>query len=235
MQKKLSSILVTTLFFLGFNLGIPEAVFGQSESFRVDRKYCLTYLLEPDTDLLVRESRRVEAVLEDSRGLSKDQERKLRYAAGVLRVYRYIRTEERDDAMTAKEMLEAVEEEFAESDLFMVHIGMAHAFVASIKTIFGVGDLKKMQAELQSIDRDHPDWLIRFLRGTTLVEVGRALPGVFTIKEIKQEAVEVGSGDLRYVLSMDRGNTFDPENYDPNNTAVPPSVLRKAEEVLEAE
>ncbi len=235
MQKKLSSILVATLFFLGINLGIPEAVFGQSESFRVDRKYCLTYLLEPDTDLLVRESRRVETVLDDSRGLSKDQEKELRYAAGVLRVYRYIRSEERDDAMTAKEMLEAVEKEFAGSDLFMVHIGMAHAFVASIKTIFGVGDLKKMQAELQSIDRDHPDWLIRFLRGTTLVEVGRALPGVFTIKEIKQEAVEVGSGDLRYVLSMDRGKTFDPENYDPNNTSVPPSVLRKAQDVLGAE
>lgn len=123
----------------------------------------------------------------------------LQRAAGILRVYRYLRTAEKDDAFRAKDLLEEVHGAVTTTDLFKVHIGRAHAFVASIRTVFGVGDLKKMQTELQSIDRDHPDWLIRFLRGTTLVETGRALPGVFAIRDIKEEAVEVGSADLRFM------------------------------------
>lgn len=213
---------------------------SQAEEVRVDRKFSLTYLLEPDGSKLVAESRRLEALLKDSknyRSLPAARQNELRYAAGILRVYRYIRTAEKDDAFEAKKLLEQVRGDVTETDLFRVHIGMAHAFVAGIRTVFGVGDLKKMQAELQSIDRNHPDWLIRFLRGTTLVETGRALPGVFSIKDIKEEAVEVGSGDLRYVLNRPRGpgQPFDPDRYDPTDPTVPPPVREKARSVLEGE
>jgi len=201
---------------------------------RVDHLYCLTYLLAQDESQIISEISRLEPLLEtDSMGrLQTDH---VTYAAGVLHIYRYIRSGRRDDAMKAKRLLEAVEDQFGNDKLFIVHLGMAHAFVASIRTVFGVGDLKKMQTELQSIEKSHPDWVIRLLRGITLVEVGRALPGIFTIREIKNQAVEVGTEDLRFVLSLPRlrpAESFDPETYDLDKMPVPWDVVTKAESVL---
>lgn len=202
----------------------------------VDHRFCLTYLLAPEEERIITEIERLEDLIGNSGALSGEQTAHVEYAAGVLHTYRYIRSARRDNAMRAKELLESAETQFAGEDLFTVHIGMAHAFVASIRTIFGVGDLKKMQSELQSIDRDHPDWLIRFLRGITSVEVGRALPNVFTIKEIRKEAVEVGSADLRYVLDLPRlpgTGPFDPRTYDFGSKPVPWQIADKARSVLE--
>lgn len=202
---------------------------------RVDQRFCLTYLLAPGEEKISAEILRLESLLESPDSPAPGDQKRIEYAAGVLRVYHYIRAEQRDDAMRAKELLESAAPGFSGEDLFTVHIGMAHAFVASIKTIFGVGDLKKMQSELQSIERDHSNWLIRFLRGITLYEVGNALPGVFTIREIKNEAIEVGEKDLRYVLDKPRlseFDQFDPESYDYRNMPVPSEVVQKAEAVL---
>jgi len=202
---------------------------------RVDQRFCLTYLLVPDDEEVSAEILRLESLLEAPDSPAPGDQRQIEYAAGVLHIYRYIRTEQKDDAMRAKELLESAAPEFSGKDLFTVHIGMAHAFVASIKTIFGVGDLKKMQSELQSIERDHRNWLIRFLRGITLYEVGNALPGVFTIRAIKNEAIEVGEEDLRYVLDRPRlseSDQFDPESYDYRNMPVPSEVVQKAVAVL---
>ncbi len=60
-------------------------------------------------------------------------------------------------------------------------------------------------------------------------------PGVFTIREIKNEAIEVGEKDLRYVLDRPRLSEFDqfgPESYDYRNMPVPLEVVQKAEAVL---
>ncbi len=204
---------------------------------RIDHRYCLTYLLTEEQQELEAELQRLEALLRDPPpGLSAAELDRIRYASGALHTYRYIRVEQKEDAFRAKELLEAAESRFGGQDLFVVHIGMAHAFVARIRTIFGVSNLKKMQAELQSIPEDHPDWLIRFLRGITSLQVGRALPGVFTIKEIKQQAVEVGSADLRYVLSLYEQSgirSFDPGTYNFSDRPVPQPVANQAREVLE--
>ncbi len=214
-----------------------SAVFADGEEIPVvDHRFCLTYLLAPEEEQLAAEIERLENLIGNSSTLNAEETARTEYAAGVLHTYRYIRSSRRENAMQAKKLLESAEPRFTGQDLFTVHIGMAHAFVASIRTVFGVGDLKKMQSELQSIDRDHPDWLIRFLRGITSVEVGRALPNVFTIKEIRAEAVEVGSADLRYVLGRPRlpgTGAFDPQAYDFNSKPVPWQVADKAESVLE--
>ena len=213
------------------------AVFAAGEEIpEVDHRFCLTYLLAPDEKQLITEIERLEDLIKNSGALNAEETAHVEYAAGVLHTYRYIRSAQRNDAMQAKKLLVSAESRFAGEVLFTVHIGMAHAFVASIRTVFGVGDLKKMQSELQSIDRNHPDWLIRFLRGITSVEVGRALPNVFTIKEIRAEAVEVGSADLRYVLDRPRlpgTGDFDPQTYDFNGRPVPWQIADKALSVLE--
>ena len=229
-------ILVFTGLLCIFSTFPITAVQADAEVPAVDHRFCLTYLLTPEEKTITEEIRQLESRLDSSSGLNETDEFMLRYAAGVLHTYRYIRSEEKTDAMQAREYLESVETRFARDDLFIVHLGMAHAFVASIKKVFGVGNLKKMQTELQSIDRNHPDWLIRFLRGVTSVEVGRALPGVFAIRDIKQEAVEVGADDLRYVLAQSRiagDGEFDPENYDYAAKPVPLQVAEQAEEVLQ--
>lgn len=218
---------------------IPLAGYSESKEHipAVNHRYCLTYLLAEDQEKLEQEIQRLEELLRSrTPELSAAKLDRVRYASGALHTYRYIRAEEKDDAFRAQELLEAAEARFGNEDLFVVHIGMAHAFVAKIRTVFGVSSLKKMQAELQTIPEDHPDWLIRFLRGTTSLQVGRALPGVFTIKEIKAQAVEVGSADLRYVLNLYEQSgtgTFEPETYDFSDRPVPRPVAGRARKILE--
>jgi len=203
----------------------------------VDHRYCLSYLLAAEQEQIDQEIRRLEAFLESpGSNTSKGELDRVRYAAGVLHSYRYIRTEKKDDAFRSKDLLETVQEGFDDQELFTVHLGMAHAFVAGIRTIFGVSNLKKMEEELQSIPEKHPDWLIRFLRGTTSLQVGRALPGVFTIKDIKRQAIEVGSEDLRYVIRLYEQSgieDFDPASYNFDRRPVPRAVAAQARKVLE--
>jgi len=220
-------------------LFIPAGLFSESprEIPVVNHRYCLSYLLTEDQQELEQEIERLEEVLQSpGPDLSETELDRLRYASGALHTYRYIRVKEKNDAFRAKELLEAAETRFGNEDLFVVHIGMAHAFIARIRTIFGVSNLKEMQTKLQSIPQDHPDWLIRFLRGITSLQVGRALPGVFTIKDIKQQAVEVGSTDLHYVLKLYEESgvrSFTPSTYDFNRRPVPQAVANRARRVLE--
>lgn len=220
-------LFMSPVLFSQSNPGIPQ----------VNHRYCLTYLLAPNEQTLEREIQRLEAAIEEaSPELAPAELDHLRYAAGVLHSYRYIRLEEKQDAYRAVELLEEAQERFDRQDLFTVHLGMAHAFVARIRTIFGVSNLKTMEEQLQSIPENHSDWLIRFLRGTTSLEVGRALPGVFTIKDIKEKAVQVGSGDLRYVLEVYRQEgvpNFDPESYDFSRMPVPGPIAEKARSILD--
>jgi len=219
-------LLMSPVLFSQSSPGIPQ----------VNHQYCLTYLLAPDEQPLEREIERLKTAIEEaSPELTAEELDRLKYAAGVLHSYLYIRMEEKQDAYQAVELLEEAQERFARQNLFTVHLGMAHAFVASIRTIFGVSNLKTMEEQLQSIPEKHSDWLIRFLRGTTSLQVGRALPGVFTIKEIKEKAVQVGSEDLRYVLEVYRREGvpgFDPESYDFSRMPVPRPIAEKARSVL---
>ncbi len=119
-------------------------------------------------------------------------------AEGMFLIGRYIREGKKKDVFRALELLEQLP---ADTPLRLVYLGMAHAFKARIRTIFGVGNLEAMQEAMRGIDEHYPDPLVRFLRGNTLVQVGRALPSIFSIRDIKKEAVRVGTADLEYVLS----------------------------------
>lgn len=238
MQNRRNAVfMLATLALMIFTSLLP--VWGvENQIPQVDRRFCLSYLMAPSEEKIIAELERLQEYIDSPSRISETELGQAQYAAGVLHVYRYIRSSRKDDAMAAKELLEAVEPRYRDQELFIVHSGMAHAFVASIRTIFGLGDLKKMQVELQSIPREHPDWLLRFLRGTTSIEVGRALPGVFSIKEIKEEAVKVGSADLNFVLAQKRlpdGESFRPETYDFERYLVPHAIAKKATEVLQAE
>jgi hypothetical protein len=120
----------------------------------------------------------------------------------MLYIARFIRQERKQDALKALEILEELP---ADSHLRMAYLGVAHDFVARIRTIFGVRNLEAMQEILESIPEKLDDPLVRFLRGNTLIQVGRALPGVFTMKEIKERAIAVGTADLEYILRQEPG------------------------------
>jgi hypothetical protein len=195
----------------------------------------LKFLLDEEGDMLEEEIATLSASVEETSADS-EEGALLRYALGTLHVYRYIRNEKRGDAFRAKELLEASAYRFRDSYFHRVHLGMAHSFIAKIRTIFGVGNLKEMRSLMESIPREHEDWLLRFLRGTTLVKVGSALPGILSMKEIKEHAVDVGSDDLRYVLRehhLRPIEEFDAESYDPDSMAVPDTIAEQSEKLLQ--
>ncbi len=99
----------------------------------------------------------------------------LHYALGVLYSYRYIRSEDKSDAFRAKDFLRTSSPFYRADPLHRVHLGMANSYIAKFRRILGLSNLREMHSSMRSIPEDHPDWLVRFLRGTTLVEVGAAI------------------------------------------------------------
>jgi hypothetical protein len=153
-----------------------------------ERDWALLTLTSEGSFLIEEELKRISSLPESDK---RDQ------ALGMLYIARYIRSEKRRDAYDALELLEPIP---AVSPLQLAYLGMAHAFVARIRTVFGVKNLEAMQEIMRKIPEQHPDYLVRFLRGNTLVQVGRGLPSVFSIKEIKEEAIRVGTKDLEYTI-----------------------------------
>lgn len=207
----------------------------RSDSQMLPHTYMLKYLLDEEGDMLEEEIATLSASVEETSAES-EEGALLRFALGALHTYRYIRKEERSDAFRAKELLETSAYRFGDSYLHRVHLGMAHSFIAKIRTIFGVSNLKKMRDLMDSIPREHTDWLLRFLRGTTLVKVGAALPGILNMKEIKEQAVDVGSNDLRYVLREHRSRSvddFEAENYNTEMMPVPNTIAEQSQKLLQ--
>ena len=209
--------------------------FGGAKTDRgITRSFMLEFLLDEEGNKLEQEIETLSRSVETS-SAGAEKGAMLRYALGALHIYRYIRYEENSDAYRAKELLEASAYRYGDSSFHKVHFGMAHAFIAKIRKVFGVGNLKEMQGLMQSIPEDHPDWLLRFFRGTTLVELGSALPGVFTIKETKEEALELGEADLRYVLRTHRRASVDnyrPKSYDTEKRPVPDAIAEQSRKIL---
>lgn len=203
-------LLIVLMTFLSAAGAAAEGPFaGMSE-----REYALFTLTAPDMDLIDGEIDRLSAGGSGSRDDAESGR-----ALGMLHIARYIRSENKRDAFRALELLEPLP---ARTPIELAYAGMAHAFVARIRTVFGVGHLEAMQEAMRAIPEDHSDFLVRFLRGNTLLQVGRGLPSVFSIKEIKEEAVLVGSADLKYVLETAR---------DPANN-VPEAFTDQARKVL---
>ena len=123
----------------------------------------------------------------------------------MLYIARFNRRENRADAYKALEMLEAIP---AETALEQVYLGMAHAFIARIRTVFGVKNLEAMQDAMGLVPEHYPDYLVRFLRGNTLFQVGQGLPSVFSIKDIKEESLRIGTADLKKRNYLNPGSSF---------------------------
>lgn len=173
-----------------------------------ERDYALYSLLIENEEILDQE---IERMADARREI---QQRQL----AMLLLSRYIREEKRRDAYKALDILSGLP---AETNLQKVYLGMGHAFAAKIKTIFGVSHLKEMQRIMEEIPTEHEDWLVRFLRGNTLVQVASALPGIFSIKDIKERALRLGRRDLEYVIRF-------PGVYGP-----PVDIVQQAKKVLD--
>jgi hypothetical protein len=187
----------------------------------VDRLWALHYLLEPSIEVLDERIEEFESVDVSSPGTD---ETEIRLALGILYLDKYIRESRARYVFQADRYLREVQPPYGDDELVLVYKGMVNAFLAKIKTIFGVGNLKDMGRYMESIPEDYNDWLIRFLRGTTLLQVGRGLPAIGPLKEPKEQAIDMGTKDLRYVKEMYRkkpGGSFSRETYDTDGWPVP--------------
>lgn len=222
------------------------------DSRKIEELYILTFLLSEENSLLNKEIDRLHSMLDqhnsEARGNGEELSKtatsadagdlkndKIRYALAALLTYRYIREERREDAFRAMELLEKTKPAYESSYTHRVHLGMAHSFVAKIRTVFGVSNLESMEEYMSSIPEDYPNWLVRFLRGTTLVQVGSALPGIFKMREIKEKAIRIGSDDLEYVIEeydSDPLESFDPSSYDPSSKPVPRPIAEQCRKII---
>jgi hypothetical protein len=121
------------------------------------------------------------------------------FALGVLYQYRYLRTNQKEDAFHSLDLLRRSRSTYGQEALHRVHLGMAYASASRIKQMFGGGELKQMWKVFDSIPPNHSDWLVRFLRGTTLTELGMALPNIIFVAGDKRRALSRGREELRFV------------------------------------
>jgi len=178
-----------------------------------DAAWALSSLLSPSVNDIDKAIAELSAV-----GKKGDRENA---ALGILHINRYIRTEElsaandgakagkRRDGAKASDVYRAdgyfrkLPASLAETPLFLAYRGMTYAFLAGIKTVFGVGDLKSMELCFASIQTDERDWFVRYVKGATLVKVGMGLPALPFFTEKKEKALIEGRRDLGYVRSAD--------------------------------
>ena len=120
--------------------------------------------------------------------------------------------------------------------LYNIYRGMSEAFLARKKTIFGMPHLNKAEELFTAVPADYPDWYIRLLRGMSFYSVGRGLPDIRPLKELKQTALRIGESDLNYVLKKHRSDSipvFRADDYDWSERPVPDSAAAFAAEALE--
>lgn len=199
-------------------------------SLEIDQNWALEYLLlENESDL-----DRAMTVLPDT--LNDPRERAL--AIGILNVYKYLRNDTVSEyAYTAFENLENLSPPFEDAAFIFAYKGVANSLMAKEKTIFGVGNLKDMQTYMELIPREYNNWFVRFLRGSTLIQVGKNLPALF-FRKMKEEAVDQGTKDLNFVIEeYQRYGVpfFDPKTYDKEGRPVPYPIFEQSHNFLKEE
>ncbi len=119
--------------------------------------------------------------------------------------------------------------------LFAVYKGMAEAYLARKRTVFGVENLKRADAYMTSIPADESDWYIRLLRGMSCYSLGRGLPGIGPMKAHKVRALATGKADLGFVVARYEkapSGAFDLATYDWKLRPVPEAARDYALSVL---
>lgn len=112
--------------------------------------------------------------------------------------------------------------------------GTASAFMARKAGIFGMNHLKKTQYYFDLIPDNHPDWFVRFLRGQTAWNIGKALPGFPPVGSIKKDLLEQGRNDLDFVIDKyeNTDRRSEPAEKNANYTYVPREVYSQVIETL---
>jgi hypothetical protein len=218
--------LPAALFFLQILPGIPLP------AEEIDGAWALEYLLAEEESILDAEIRRLES--ESGRGVSFDENSR-NLALGTLYVFKYIRFDEASKyAFTAADYLENIGRAPADRPFTQVIRGMASSLLAKIKTAFGVGDLKDMERYMRAIPEDYEDWIVRFLRGSTMYKVSQGLPKIFFRKAI-EEAYQLGVNDLLYVETEYHRNGvpfYDKKSYDGSKQPVPREIYVQVQDLL---
>lgn len=135
----------------------------------------------------------------------------------------------------AVEALDQVPEAERGTALYRIYRGMAEAFLARRRTIFGLKNLRNTESLMTSIPQEYDDWYIRLLRGISYYSLGQGLPGIGPMKEPKEKALTMGKRDLLYVLEEHGRNpiaNFIPDDYDWDAMPVPDDAAEFALEVL---
>lgn len=214
--------------FLIIILGAGTAL--SAEAYEIDQNWALEYLLLDDEADLDRAMAEVSAQIPDPK------ERAL--AVGILNVYKYLRNDTVSEyAYAAFDNLDSLKPPFDDAPFIFAYKGAANSLMAKEKTIFGVGNLKEMEEYLQLIPENYNDWFVRFLRGSTLIQVGRNLPALF-FRKMKEEAVDLGTKDLNFVLDTYRENGvpyFYAATYDRENRPVPYPIYEQSMNFLTEE
>ena len=218
--------LPAALFFLQILPGIPVS------AEEIDGAWALEYLLAEEESILDAEIRRLES--ESGRGVILDENSR-NLALGTLYVFKYIRFDEASKyAFTAADYLENIGRAPADRPFTQVIRGMASSLLAKIKTAFGVGDLKDMERYMRAIPEDYEDWIVRFLRGSTMYKVSQGLPKIFFRKAI-EEAYQLGVNDLLYVETEYHRNGvpfYDKKSYDGSKQPVPREIYVQVQDLL---
>ncbi|MBN2199749.1 MAG: hypothetical protein JW747_07875 [Candidatus Aminicenantes bacterium] len=201
---------------------------GQADRQKIDRLWAL--------DSLVGEERfTLRQTLDRLAGTQplRDEDR---LALGILYVHLHLRDPDLEHARRAEDHLRGIENEpLKKEPLTLVYLGMASSFKARAKTLFGVTDLENMKACFEAIPEDHPDWFIRFLRGTTYLQVGKNLPHLRYFADFKTKAVHYGRNDLLYVLDRYAKHPLEEfrlETYDLETDGVPLAIKKRCEAAL---
>ncbi|MBN2051259.1 MAG: hypothetical protein JW760_12475 [Spirochaetales bacterium] len=157
------------------------------------------------------------------------------FQLGILNINLILLTDKLSSLDEGVAHLEKVRGADKETPLYRVYLGMAEAFTARRRTVFGLKNLQNTETLMTGIPADYPDWHIRLLRGMSYYRLGTGLPGIGPMKETKEKALSLGEGDLLYVLEQHRENpvgVFLLETYDWETLPVPDAAAAFAREVL---
>ncbi|MBN1696221.1 MAG: hypothetical protein JW881_01795 [Spirochaetales bacterium] len=207
---------------------IFSAMITVVHGYGIDEVWAMYYMTQADDSELDREIGVYEAI---SSPIPEDD-----ISLAILYIHKYLRTGKTVYSDKAHKRFKILKDSHLPDYLVIAYMGMSSSFQAKKKTIFGADDLKAMAASFRSIPEHIENWFIRFLRGTSCYEVGKKLPDIWIMGEIKKEALDMGKADLAYVLSChDKANilSFTLSGYDRKRKPVPESVRKTIEEILE--
>ncbi len=167
------------------------------------------------------------------------------FSKAVLNIYLYLRGEDQEgrinDAQKFLADVKKAEDDLVADALFFVIKGMADSFTGAIKGADGGGDFIESSVKNleDGVELSPNDWVLRFLRGITLVNMGRGIKDDFFANLIYGENADTwivaGETDLKLVVDA---HTFasltilDWPVYNDTKKPVPDEIVAEAKKGL---